>query len=107
VSPSPRYDQHLRRHVRAEWPAPGNAEEFARRCWLRAERQTFFPVGQGTRQAVFAIRVMLEPLVQAVQTPGAATRLRDSLASMSHAVLDYKNLSAARDPLLRWLASQA
>jgi hypothetical protein len=53
---------------------------------------------------VFAIRVMLQPLAQAVQAPGAAARLRDSLASMSQAVLDYKNLSPARDRLLHWLA---
>jgi hypothetical protein len=55
---------------------------------------------------VFSIRVMLQPLVQAVQAPGAAARLHDSLASMSQAVLDYKNLGAARAPLLRWLAAQ-
>jgi len=46
----------------------------------------------------------LTPLAQAVLSPGAAARLRDSLASMSQAVLNYKNLSPARDRLLRWLA---
>jgi len=105
ISPSPRHDQHPRRHARTPWPATAEPEGFASQCWLRAERQMFFPVGQGTRQAVFAIRVMLQPLAQAVQAPGAAARLRDSLASMSQAVLDYKNLSAARDRLLRWLES--
>jgi hypothetical protein len=73
---------------------------------LRAERQVFFPVGQQTRQAVFAIRVMLQPLTQAVGTSEEAQRLHDSLASMSQAVLDYKNLADAREPLLRWLASK-
>ena len=106
VSPSARYDQHPRRHARAPWPQAGDADAFAGRCWLRSERQVFFPVGQGTRQAVFAIRVMLQPLTQAVQTAEQAQRLHDSLASMSQAVLDYKNLSGARDPLLRWLASR-
>jgi hypothetical protein len=106
VSPSGRYDQHPGRHAREPWPAPDDADAFAGRCWLRAERQTFFPVGRGTRQAVFAIRVMLQPLVQAVQAPGCAKRLHDSLASMSPAVLEYKNLDSARQPLLHWLEAR-
>jgi dimethylamine monooxygenase subunit A len=103
ISPSARFDQHPRRQVREPWPAMEDDDAFARRCWLRSERQIFFPVGRGTRQAVFAIRVMLQPLPAAVQAPGRAGRLRDSLASMSPAVLQYKNLGAAREPLLRWL----
>jgi heme-dependent oxidative N-demethylase alpha subunit-like protein len=106
VSPSPRHDQHPRRHLRPSWPATSEADDFARQCWLRAERQTFFPVGQGTRQAVFAIHVMLQPLAEAVQAPGNARRLHDSLASMSQPVLDYKNLGPARELLLRWLQSR-
>jgi hypothetical protein len=105
VSASPRYDQHPRRHPRAPWPATDDAQAFAAACWLRVERQTFFPVGQDTRQAVFSIRVMLEPLAAAVRAAGAARRLHDSLASMSQAVLEYKNLAGAREPLLRWLAT--
>ena len=105
VSPSQRYDQHPRRQPRQPWPATADAEAFSRQCWLRAERQTFFPVGRGTRQAVFTIRVMLQPLAEAVQAPGRAARLHDSLASMSAGVLEYKNLGPAREPLLRWLAS--
>jgi len=107
ISPSARYDQHPRRHARTPWPPDHDLEAFARQCWLRAERQMFFPVGQGTQQAVFSIRVMLQPLAEAVQSGEAAMRLHDSLASMSQAVLDYKNLSAARDPLLLWLRSRA
>jgi dimethylamine monooxygenase subunit A len=103
VSPSARYDQHPRRHARAPWPVTDDPAAFAAQCWLRAERQTFFPVGQGTQQAVFTIRVMLQPLTEAVAAPWQAQRLRDSLASMSPAVLAYKNLAAAREPLLRWL----
>jgi dimethylamine monooxygenase subunit A len=103
ISPSPRHDQHPIRHERTPWPATDDPEEFAARCWLRAERQTFFPVGQGTRQAVFAIRVMLQPLVEAVRQSGEARRLRESLGSMSPAVLDYKNLTLAQGRLMRWL----
>ena len=105
ISPSARHDQHPRRHAREPWPVTDDPGVFAGHCWLRAERQVFFPVGAGTRQAVFTIRVMLQPLAQAVRAPADALRLHDSLATMSPAVLEYKNLSAARAPLLRWLQS--
>ncbi len=104
VSPSARFDQHPHRQPRAPWPADGDDEAFARACWLRAERQTFFPVGQGSRQAVFTIRVMVQPLAQAVDSIPKALRLHAALASMSAAVLAYKGLAQAREPLLRWLA---
>lgn len=107
ISPSGRYDQHPRRHQRTPWPDTADPQQFAAGCWLRAERQTFLPVGQATRQAVFTIRVMLQPLPQAVARPWQARRLRDSLASMSTAVLAYKNLAPAREPLLRWLGTLA
>lgn len=106
ISPSPRFDGHPRRQPRAPWPA-GDDEAFAGGCWLRAERQTFFPVGQGTRQAVFTIRVMLQPLAQAVDSAAKAARLHAALSSMSDAVLAYKGLAPAREPLLRWLARKA
>jgi hypothetical protein len=107
VTPSPRHDQHPRRQARAPWPTEADPSSFAERCWLRAERQTFLPVGGGTGQAVFTIRVMLAPLAEAVDSPTKARRLHDALASMSPAVLAYKNLAQARDPLLRWLAQRA
>ncbi len=113
ITPSGRFDQHPHRTVRAPWPAAtaaspaGDPAHFARQCWLRVERQRFLPVrapdGTLRRQALFAIRVMLQPLTQAVQTRAQAQRLHDSLASMTDAVLDYKNLRAARAPLLQWL----
>jgi hypothetical protein len=107
VSPSGRYDQHPKRHAREPWPLAAGAESFGESCWLRWERQTFFPVGAGTQQAVFTIRVMLQPLRDAVASPGAARRLHDSIASMSQDVLAYKGLAPARDPLLAWLARRA
>ncbi|MES2634097.1 MAG: heme-dependent oxidative N-demethylase subunit alpha family protein [Pseudomonadota bacterium] len=106
LTPSPRFDQHPTRHPRTPWPVAWDDAGFAAACWLRAERQCFFPVGQGTRQSVFTIRVMLQPLMEAVASEEDARRLRDSLASMSDAVLDYKGLRPARDPLLRWLDSR-
>jgi dimethylamine monooxygenase subunit A len=107
ITPSPRYDQHPHRHARAAWPNATDAAHFAAHCFLRAERQTFFPVGRGTRQAVFAIRVMLQSLPAAVDSPAKAARLHDSLASMSEAVLAYKGLQEAREPLLGWLKACA
>jgi dimethylamine monooxygenase subunit A len=105
LSPSGRHDQHPHRHVRAAWPHPADPHAFARQCFLRSERQTFFPI-PGRRQAVFTIRVMLQPLAQAVRTREDAQRLHDALASMSDAVLAYKNLEPARTPLLAWLSER-
>lgn len=107
VSPSGRHDQHPRRHARTPWPPTTDAGQFATRCFLRAERQTFFPVGGGTRQAVFTIRVMLQPLAEAVATAAQAQRMHASLASMSDAVLAYKGLAPARERLLRWLGGRS
>ena len=107
VSPSPCFDQHPRRHARQAWPVTNDAAEFAANSFLRAERQTFFPVGRGTRQAVFTIRVMLQPLTQAASRAMRARRLRDAIASMSDSVLAYKGMAPAREPLLRWLDTLA
>jgi hypothetical protein len=105
ISPSARHDQHPGRHAREPWPDAADPQRFANGCYFRAERQTFFPVGRGTRQAVFTIRVMLAPLPSVIDTPAKAARLHASLSSMSDAVLVYKGLAAARAPLLRWLES--
>lgn len=103
ITASGRYDQHPARHPRPPWPATPDPERFAHQCFLRVERQTFFPLPTAAGQAVFTIRVMLQPLVQAVKTTDAAQRLHDALASMTPAVLAYKNLAPARDRLLAWL----
>ena len=106
LTPLARYDQHPRRHPREPWPATVDPEALGAATWLRAERQTFFPVGHGTRQAVFTIQVMLQPLAHAASVPAAARRLHDALASMTPAVLAYKNLAPAHEPLLRWLSAR-
>ncbi len=111
LTPSPHYDQHPRRHPRMPWPDTTDINAFAALCHLRVERQAFLPVADAQGgllpQAVFTIRVMLEPLNQVVRTAGDAQRLHDALASMSEAVLDYKNLRPARGRLLQWLAKLA
>ncbi|GAB3761423.1 hypothetical protein GCM10028796_11620 [Ramlibacter monticola] len=106
LTPSGRFDQHPRRHPRTPWPATADPEAFARQCFLRAERQTFFAVDGVQGQAVFTIRVRLRPLAEAVATRADARRLHDALASMSEAVLAYKNLAPARERLLAWLAER-
>lgn len=106
ITPSDRFDQHPQRQPRMPWPAAADPEAFAQACTLRAERQTFFPVPGVPGQAVFTIRVMLQPLAAAVRTPGDAMRLHDALASMSDTVLAYKSLTAARDRLLAWLSTR-
>ncbi|MCC2676454.1 MAG: hypothetical protein K0R58_3401 [Ramlibacter sp.] len=107
VSPSGRFDQHPHRHARAPWPDTPNPQAFVRHCWLRSERQTFFPVPAKAGQAIFTIRVMLEPLHEVVQSPEAAQRMHASLSSMSEPVLHYKGLAPARDRLLAWLAARS
>jgi hypothetical protein len=107
VTPCGRYDQHPGRHARTPWPDTPDPELFAARCFLRTERQTFMPVAGSRPQAVFTIRVMLQPLAEAVASPIDALRLHDALASMSDAVLAYKGLAPARDRLLAWLARKA
>ena len=87
------------------WPATADLQAFAGQCFLRVERQTFFPLVPG--QAVFTIHVMLQPLAQAVATPAQAQRLHAALASMSEAVLAYKGLAPARERLLAWLATRS
>lgn len=110
LTPSPNYDQHPYRHAVAAWPVTADPDELARHCYLRAERQTFIPIpdagGRPAKQTVFTIRVMLEPLCSAVGSASDALRLRDALASMSDAVLEYKGLAPARPLLLEWLASR-
>lgn len=106
VSPSGRYDQHPGRQARVPWPRTPDPDAFAAQCFLRAERQTFFPVPGAGRQAVFTIRVMLQPLAQCIATRAQARRLHEAIASMSDAVLAYKNLAPARDRLLAWLGAR-
>ena len=105
LTPSGRYDQHPRRHPRAPWPRE-EGDAFAAQLFLRAERQTFFPIADGSGQAVFTIHVTLQPLTEAVATPAHAARLHEALATMSDAVLAYKGLAPARGRLLAWLEAQ-
>jgi hypothetical protein len=105
VSADERYDQHPTRQRRTPWPALQGLE-LAQRCWLRVERQHFFPVMGRSRQAVFSIRLLFERLDRSACTPDRAQALHDWLASMSQAVAQYKGLTEVRPGLLAWLAGQ-
>jgi dimethylamine monooxygenase subunit A len=107
ISPSPYHDRHPRRLLPVAWPDTDDAGIFASRCFLRTERQTFFPVAgrdlTPPRQLVFTITVGLQPLPDAVRQAADAARLLQSLQSMSDAVLAYKQLAPARAALTPWL----
>jgi len=75
-------------------------------AWWRTERQTFIAV-PGQQQAVFTIAVEVQRLADALPTPGHAERLHAAIASMSPAVMAYRNLGGVRDALLAWLAARA
>ncbi len=75
-------------------------------AWWRTERQTFIPV-PGWQQTVFTIAVNVQPLADALPTPQHAARLHQAIATMSPAVLDYRNLAGVRGALLAWLAARA
>ncbi len=106
LSPHPRLHAHPLRLDPAGWPAQLAGDALAANAWFRSERQTFIPV-PGAGQAVFTIRVDVQPLAHSVDSPARARRLHDALASMSAAVLAYRGLAPVRDALLRWLADRA
>ena len=100
VTDHPHLHAHPLRTARERWSEFSPAQ-----AWWRTERQTFIPMPR-LGQAVFTIRVDLEPLLSAMQPAGRATRLHAAIASMSPAVLAYRGLTPVREPLLHWLAAQ-
>jgi dimethylamine monooxygenase subunit A len=102
ITDHPRLHAHPQRVAPERWPE--NADLAA--AWWRSERQTFIPL-PALRQAVFTIHVQVERLADATRAPGRAARLHEAITSMSPAVLAYRSLTEVREPLLRWLASQA
>ena len=101
VSDHPRLHAHPARVDPQRWQhtAPSSA-------WWRTEHQTFIPL-PAHAQAVFTIHVEVQPLADALDTPQRAAALHDAIASMSPAVLAYRNLAGVRDALLAWLAQRA
>jgi hypothetical protein len=104
VTPRPTLNAHPALPA-MHWQA-SDADGVAAQAWWRTERQTFVPASDG-RLAVFTILVDTQPLAQAIDSAERAQRLHDAIATMSPAVLQYRSLSAVRDPLLSWLARRA
>lgn len=114
VTPHPRLHAHPDHVDPGPWRLPAGPQAldpFGRDAieagaWFRSERQTFIPLPD-LRQAVFTILVSVEPLAAAAGTPQRATRLRDALATMSPAVLEYRGLQHVRDAVVDWLDRRA
>lgn len=106
VTRYPHLNAHPAQLDPAPWPADAFADARAPRAWWRTERQTFITLPD-LRAAVFTIRVDVAPLASAIDSAAKATRLHDTVASMSPAVLAYRHLADARAPLLAWLAARA
>jgi dimethylamine monooxygenase subunit A len=106
VTRQPRLSAHPALADPAPWPLDAFEPSADPRAWFRSERQTFIPL-PAHRQAVFTIGVDVQPLAHAIDTPAKARRLHDAVASMSDAVLAYRNLTRVREPLLAWLAARS
>ncbi len=106
ITSHPRLHAHPQRMGPERWPASLQGDRLVDSAWWRTERQTFIPLVE-RGQAVFTIHTEVTPLRQALQTPEQAALVHDSLASMSPAVLAYRELSTVQAPLLAWLVQQA
>ena len=106
VTRHPRLNAHPANVDHAPWTAEAFDDPAAPRAWWRTERQTFIAL-PGLMQAVFTIHVEVEPLALGIDSRDKAARLHEAVATMSDAVLAYRNLTAVREPLLAWLEQQA
>ncbi|MEO5734920.1 MAG: heme-dependent oxidative N-demethylase subunit alpha family protein [Rubrivivax sp.] len=101
VSDSPRLHAHPARVAAPRWQ-----QTRVDHAWWRTERQTFLPLSD-LRQAVFTIRVEVQPLTAVLDAPGRRARLHAAIASMSAAVLAYRGLAPVQPALLQWLEGPA
>jgi dimethylamine monooxygenase subunit A len=105
ITPNPRLNAHPDALPHWAWPQGDDDVQLAAAHW-RTERQTFIPVPDAA-QALFTIGVETQPLLQAIGNAAQARQLHDAVATMSPAVLRYRNLDGVRDALLRWLERRA
>ncbi len=104
LQPSPVHDGHPKRTPARDWPL--EAKSLGERLWLRVEHQTFIVVPT-VQQAVFTIRVTLEPLGAAMKSVEDAQILHAAISSMSDAVIAYRSLQSVKPLLLQWLAHRS
>jgi hypothetical protein len=110
--PSPRFDGHPKRAAPRVWPVDVEPAALGNKLWARVEHQSFIPVvdaesANPAAQAVFCIRLIIEPIETAITTPEAAAATHAAVASMSEQVLAYRSLTAIQPGLLAWLAGRA
>lgn len=106
ITAHPRLNAHPDHLEPEPWRAAVDADAVRRQAWFRTERQTFLPLPQ-RREAVFTIHVQVRSLHEATADAARAQRLHDAVASMSPAVLQYRNLQVVREPLLAYLNQRA
>ncbi len=102
----PRLNNHPATLDPTPWPAEADADALAALTWFRTEQQTFIPLPE-RQQAVFTILVDTQPLPEAITTAAQAQALAEAVATMSEAVLDYRDMADARGRLLDWLNARA
>ena len=112
ITRCPRLHAHPAHSDAGPWPdeTQADAAQIAAMSYFRTERQTFIPAPE-LSLAMFTIHVDVQPLTHALSDvfSGAAQaqQLHDAVASMSPAVLAYRNLTPVRDRLLAWLTVRA
>ena len=100
LQPTSHYDGHPKRSPPRNWPK--QVKMLGEQLWMRVEHQSFIAVPL-VQQAVFTIRVMLEPLESMVKDKAKAARLHAAMSSMSDAVIAYRGLGLIRPLVLEWL----
>lgn len=109
LSADARLNGHPERDAPRRWPTDATLQDpealYALAHW-RTEQQSFVPL-PARRQAVFTIRVQVEPLAAVITSAERARQLHDALASMSPAVLAYRSLGAVQPGLCAALAARA
>jgi hypothetical protein len=106
LQPGTQFDGHPKRAAPRHWPS--QIESLGEQILLRVEHQSFIAV-PSVQQAIFTIRVMLEPLGTLIAGPKQAehaARLHAALASMSDAVVAYRDLGGIRPLVLQWLVQR-
>ncbi len=103
LQPNGQYDGHPQRAAPRHWP--DDVSTLGNHLWLRVEHQTFI-VAPGASQAVFTIRVMLEPLGTLIQTEEQAQQLHAAISTMSGAVVAYRSFGHIKPVVLAWLAQR-
>jgi dimethylamine monooxygenase subunit A len=100
IVPSASLDQHPEQNDYSWSETLKDPSPLLPHLFFRVERQTTWPLPQFNR-AVFFIRVMMSPLVDVLtQSRERTHELRDTLASMTPAVVEYRGMTAAMPRLL-------